>query len=67
MLLTANTECVGKMGGPSAIGTIKDGSVYMKIPVIPSLKSQAYLAALLLGCAVDPGVAMAQDEVPAAQ
>lgn len=55
------------MGGPSAIGTIKDGSVYMNIPVIPSLKSQAYLAALLLGCAVVPGVAMAQDEARAAE
>ncbi len=55
------------MGGPSAIGAIKDNPVFMIIPAHPYPKSQALLAILLLGCAVVPQVAVAQDDAPEAE
>ena len=68
MRYTASTaKMLGNRGGPPVQPSIKDGSVFMDIsaPHFPS--SRLMVAAMLLGCATLPQLAMAQDDAPKVQ
>ena len=65
MRYTASTaKMLGNRGGPPVQPSIKDGSVFMDIPAPHFPSSRLMVAAMLLGCATLPQLAMAQDDAP---
>ena len=57
-------KMLGNRGGPPVQPSIKDGSVFMDIPAPHFPSSRLMVAAMLLGCATLPQLAMAQDDAP---
>ena len=58
---------LGNRGGPPVQPSIKDGSIFMDIPAPHFPTSRLTVAAMLLGCAILPQLAMAQDDAPKVQ